>query len=388
MSFALGGYDRAKPLIIDPVLSWGGYIGGVSADTGQTIAVDSQGDAYIAGQTQSLTGFPVVNAFQGAHGGGGSIVTDAFVTKINAAGTAIAYSTYLGGNSLDTPERSLSTRPAKPSLPATRTRPTSRPPIRFAQLCPGSVDAFLVKLSAAGNTCCTAAISAAPGRNPPKASRSTEPARCTSRDSLHQPICRISSRPGVERRHGWLCDEVVFHRPASSFQHLCRWIVARLHARDGCGPNQNIYVTGRTTSTNLPQAGGFQAGNAGKDDAFVCKLNSAGARVYWTYIGGAETDSGRSIAVDGAGAALCRWRYEFVKLSCHHRRLSNRLWRQSRCVCREVEPDRRTLDYSTILADPAPDFGFGIAINPDRARLYNGTDHFREFPHRQLRQTF
>ena len=65
----------------------------------------------------------------------------------------------------------------------------------------------------------------------------------------------------------------------------------------------NIYVTGFTTSTDLPQSGGFQPGNGGGQDAFVTKLTNAGARVYWTYIGGNQNDVGRSIAVDSTGAA-------------------------------------------------------------------------------------
>ena len=101
VSFKLGEYDRTRPLVIDPVLSWSGYIGGTSADTGTSVAVDSQGNAYITGQTQSLTGFPTTNGFQTSHGGSPAVYTDAFVTKLNAAGNAILYSTYLGGNDLD-----------------------------------------------------------------------------------------------------------------------------------------------------------------------------------------------------------------------------------------------------------------------------------------------
>ena len=69
VSFKLGEYDRMRPLVIDPVLSWSGYIGGTSADTGTSVAVDSQGNAYITGQTQSLTGFPTTNGFRTSHGG-------------------------------------------------------------------------------------------------------------------------------------------------------------------------------------------------------------------------------------------------------------------------------------------------------------------------------
>ena len=70
------------------------YLGGNGADQGAGIAVDSAGNAYVAGSTSS-TDFLMVNPIQSANGGGGS---DAFVTKINAAGSALLYSTYLGGS--------------------------------------------------------------------------------------------------------------------------------------------------------------------------------------------------------------------------------------------------------------------------------------------------
>ena len=78
--------------MIDPVLSWAGYIGGNDADSGNAIAVDSQGNTYITGQTSSSAGFPVTNGSTYA-----GTVRDAFVTKINSTGTGVVYSTYLGG---------------------------------------------------------------------------------------------------------------------------------------------------------------------------------------------------------------------------------------------------------------------------------------------------
>ncbi len=121
--FAVGRFDRSRPLIIDPVLSYATYLGGAvnqsSATDGYTtigafssfypsgvnnptqgIAVDSQGDAYVTGYTNS-TSFPLQNPSQGSAPG---IVADynaraAFVTKFNPQGTGLVYSTYLGGTS-------------------------------------------------------------------------------------------------------------------------------------------------------------------------------------------------------------------------------------------------------------------------------------------------
>jgi hypothetical protein len=69
------------------------YLGGSVAELGSGIAVDAAGNAYMTGLTYSPN-FPTQNPLQAAYGGNG----DAFVTKLNAAGSALAYSTYLGGN--------------------------------------------------------------------------------------------------------------------------------------------------------------------------------------------------------------------------------------------------------------------------------------------------
>jgi hypothetical protein len=88
VAFQIGAYDATRPLVIDPTYSlvYSTYIGGNSA-----IAVDGAGDAYITGIAGNV--FSTRNAFQKNSGG----FQDAFVTKLNPAGTALIYSTYLGG---------------------------------------------------------------------------------------------------------------------------------------------------------------------------------------------------------------------------------------------------------------------------------------------------
>jgi hypothetical protein len=66
--FALGPYDRSEPLVIDPVLVYSTYLGGSGHDQGYAIAVDSSGNAYVAGQTSS-SDFPTANPLQANLGG-------------------------------------------------------------------------------------------------------------------------------------------------------------------------------------------------------------------------------------------------------------------------------------------------------------------------------
>ena len=90
--FKLQRFDSSKPLVIDPVLSYSTLLGSSSNDTAFGIAVDSQGSAYVTGTTDGTT-FPTTSgAFKST-----STRSGAFVTKLNATGSSLIYSTYLTG---------------------------------------------------------------------------------------------------------------------------------------------------------------------------------------------------------------------------------------------------------------------------------------------------
>ncbi len=97
LGFTLGAYDPALVLPIDPTLGYSTFLGDSRDDYGQAIAVDAKGNAYVTGSTQSEN-FPTSNALDASHNGG---IYDAFVTKLNATGDALVYSTFLGGNGRD-----------------------------------------------------------------------------------------------------------------------------------------------------------------------------------------------------------------------------------------------------------------------------------------------
>ncbi len=99
VGFAVEGYDQSRALVIDPTLIFSTYIGSAQgAETSIGIDLDSAGNAYIMGQAQA-PGFPTTpgaldETFEG--------FTDTFVTKISADGTTLIYSTYLGGSDQET----------------------------------------------------------------------------------------------------------------------------------------------------------------------------------------------------------------------------------------------------------------------------------------------
>ena len=91
---SVGAYDRGLPLTVDPVLSYSTYLEGV--EMGTSIAVDTVGNAYVTGSTGSGSDFPA-----GAAQSTSSGHPDAFVAKLDPAGSALIYATYLGGTDND-----------------------------------------------------------------------------------------------------------------------------------------------------------------------------------------------------------------------------------------------------------------------------------------------
>ena len=219
------------------------FLGGGAADVANAIAIDAAGSAYVAGQTAS-TNFPTASPVQAAKGAG--TTTDAFVAKLNPAGNALVYSTYLGGGLADL-ARGIRVGPAGDAYVAGSTASTDFPtasPVQPAKGAGADTDAFVTRLNPAGSALV------------------------------------FSTYLG-----GALAD------------------VANGIAVDGAGA---AYVAGSTASTNFPTAAPLQAakGAGTTTDGFVTKLPAAGAPLTWsTYLGGGAADSANAIAVDGTGAA-------------------------------------------------------------------------------------
>ncbi|MDD3136155.1 MAG: pectinesterase family protein, partial [Methanoregula sp.] len=238
--FTVGDYDRSQTLVIDPSLAYSTYLGGSADDYGYSLAVDTYGNVYVTGRTNSADFPKTAGAFQESLKGG----KDLFVTKLNADGTALVYSTYLGG-SADDYGRSVAVDTSGNAYVTGYTASTDFPTTTgaFQASHAGGNDLFVTKLNADGTA-----------------------------------LVYSTYLGGTATDSGYSI------------------------AVDTSG---NAYVTGYTASTNFPKtAGAFQASRAGGNDLFVTKLNADGtALVYSTYLGGTATDYGYSIAVDTSGNA-------------------------------------------------------------------------------------
>lgn len=319
VGFTVGEYDALLPLVIDPVLVYSTYLGGSGTDSGNDIVVDSSGNAYICGDTTS-TNFPTANAIDGTFAGGGFAgARDAFVTKLNATGSALVYSTYLGGSGHTTLDPNgddrcfgLKVDGAGNAYVVGETHSDDFPTVNAFQGTYGGgfADAFVTKLNPAGSAL---VYSTFIGGNVFDAATGIE--LDSSQNVYITGRTTSPNFPTVNPIQGTFAggssDAFVMKLNAAGTALVYSTYLGGTDFENGSGiavdSAGNAYLAGQTRSTNFPTANAIQAtfgGGTPDGDAFVAKINAAGsALVYSTYLGGSDNDAGFDIAVDSAGSA-------------------------------------------------------------------------------------
>ena len=344
--FRVGAYDTSKTLVLDPVvLAYCGYIGGLVYDQGFAIAVDGSGNAYVTGATNSSeASFPVVIGPDLIYNNG----NDAFVAKINAAGTALVYCGYIGGFNEESGTGiavdSAGNAYVTGSVTSTgATFPAVVGP--FLAYSGGGQDGFVAKVNAAGTALVYCGYLGGTKVDAGYAVAVDSSGAAYVTGETNSSDFPVLVGPSLAFGGANNPDAFVTKVRAdgtglvySGYIGGSRNDYGRGVAVDGSG---NAYVTGRAESTEgqgFPVAVGPDLTfNLGTSDGFVAKVDAAGtAFVYVGYIGGSLDDDGRGIAVDGAGSA-----------------------------------------YLTGLTRSTPAQGFPVTVGPDLT--YNGTVDFDAF---------
>jgi hypothetical protein len=379
VGFEVAAYDHTRPLVIDPVLIYSSYLGGNGTEVGNAITVDDAGNAYITGNTSSSV-FPLVSAMDSTLGG----TADAFIVKINPSGSAIVYSTYLGGSSTET-GIDISVDPTQNAYVTGRTASIDFPVMNaFDSTYSGGTveDAFVVRLNAAGSALVYSTyLSGNFGARGCgiAASNSQGFAYVTGTTSTGFPVT-ASAFEATNFNSGFLTKLCTNCSGASSlvystFLAHTGSAEGRAIAADMAG---NAYVTGNlnSTTTNFATSGAFQATfGGGSADAFVEKFNTnlsgAASRVYATYLGGSAKDiggadgslnPGKAIAIDGSGNA-----YITGATSSTNFPLANAsqgvIGGQNDAFLTKLNALGSALIYSTYLGGTGDDFGKSVAVN-------------------------
>ncbi|MFK4168748.1 SBBP repeat-containing protein [Paenibacillus lautus] len=308
---------------LDPTgsfLIYSTFIGGSSFDGGNAIAVDPFGNAIIAGATNSPN-FPTTpGALRTVFSGQSS---DAFVSKLNADGTALIYSTYFGGVN-------------------------------------GSISVFGVATDSSGNAYVTGGTHASDFPTTPGAF-----------DTVFPPF---TGKAFVSKLNASGTTLIYSTLLGGSVNTVGSSIVV-----DASG---NAYVTGQTLSVDFPTTpGAFQIMLAGEEDAFVTKLNADGtALVFSTYLGGALNDVGEAIAIDGGGHAYVSGLTNSPNFPTTPGAFQTNLRGNPNAFVTKLSPDGTALTYSTYLGGTAFETHALLAVDSSGTAFIAGETNSTDFP--------
>ena len=305
---------------IDPSggsLIYGTFLGGNTVDLGRGIAVDGAGNAYVTGATLSPD-FPTTpGAFDTSHNGS----NDAFVAKLDPSGSSLVYGTYIGGGSSDGGS-GIDIDGMGNAYVAGATFSSDFPttPGAFDTSFNLDLDVFVVKVDPSGGSLIYGTY-----------------------------LGGDSDDMGLDV------------------------------AVDGMG---NAYVTGRTHSMNFPvTAGAFDASHNGLADAFVAKVDSAGASLlYGTYLGGTSADAGLGIAVDGAGSAYITGETSSSDFPTTPDAFDTTYNLNADAFVAKVDPTGGNLIHGTFLGGRSTDTGSGVAVDGTGNAFVVGSTQSDDFP--------
>ncbi len=364
------------------------YLGGSGSDSGHGIAVDASGNAYVTGSTRSAD-FPTKNAFQDSYGGGDFWIGDAFITKLDPSGTALIYSTYLGGSDADDSDE-IAVDNSGNAYVTGRTWSADFPTKNaFQGGYGGGVfwdgDAFIAKFDPSGTALIYSTYlggsdgDSGSGIAVDNSGNAYVTGRTFSTD--------FPTQNPFQGQHGggyWGVDIFVTKFSAFGIFSYSTYLGGSGEdygdgiAVDASG---NAYVTGETDSTNFPTAQAFQGSMAGGPyDAFVTRFESSGASLtYSTYLGGSGGESGRGIAVDASGNAYVTGDTGSSDFPTQGP-LQDALSGTTDVFVTKFNASGSSLSYSTYLGGSGEEYGNAIAVDAWGNAYVTGETDSTNFP--------
>jgi hypothetical protein len=311
-TFTLGDYDPALPLVLDPaILVYCGYVGGSDADDARAIAVDGAGNAYVTGYTNSSEAtFPVTVGPDLTYNGG-----DAFVVKVRADGSGLAYAGYIGGSDFDVGVGIAVDEAGNAYITGyTTSNQATFPVVEGPDLTyNGGYDAFVAEVLADGTSMAYSGYIGGSGWDFGQGIAVDSAGNAYVTGFTDSTEVTFPVAVGPDLTHNGNRDAFVAKVSANGaglayagYIGGSGWDEAYAIAVDGAA---NVYVAGETASSEatFPVAVGPDLTHNGGGDAFVAKVRADGTGlVYAGYIGGSGFERGYGIAVDGGGQCLHR----------------------------------------------------------------------------------
>jgi hypothetical protein len=364
-------------------LEYSTYIGGATAgDSGLAVAIDATGSAYITGSTAS-TDFPTTAGAYDTTYNASSGAANAFVTKLAPDGSALDYSTYLGGfntSGFFDLASGIAVDGTGAAYVAGEAHSTNFPvtPGAFDTTQNGSVDAFVTKLDPAGSALVYSTYIGGSSFD-----AATALAVDGSGNAYIAGYGTSSDYPttagafDTSYNSGWDVFVTKLNASGTSLSYStylggATYDEARGITVDG---EDSAYVAGHTFSAGYPTtAGAFDTSydnSVGGSDAFVTKLNaSGGALSYSTLLGGSGDDLGEGIAVDGAGRAYVTGYTEATNFPTVQATDTSYNGGSFDVFVTKLRTAGGALDFSTYLGGSSDDRGYGIAAHAATGRIY------------------
>ncbi|HEX7333207.1 MAG TPA: SBBP repeat-containing protein [Pyrinomonadaceae bacterium] len=389
VGFQLAEYDATRPLVIDPVLVYSTFLGGARNDQGRDIAVDASGNAYVTGFVDSFDFPTTVGAFDTNFDS-----QDVFVTKLNPSGSALVYSTFLGGNSNDF-GLGIAVDASGSAYVTGDTFSFNFPTTMgaFDTTHNGSFDAFVTKLNPSGSALVYSTFVGGSSLD-----EATDIALDASGSAYITGQTFSSDYPTTAGAadttfNGTIDVFVTRLNPSGSAPLVYSTFVGGNSSDAGLGialdSSGNAYVTGFTFSTNFPTTvGAFDVTHGGffngfvRADAFVTKLNLSGSTlVYSTFLGGTDSESGLGIAVDTSGSAYVTGDTSSFDFPTTVGAFDTTYNGEGDVFVTKLNPSGGApLVYSTFLGGSDNDTGRGIALDTSGTAYLTGRTRSFDFP--------
>jgi hypothetical protein len=378
--FELGTYDAGRPLIIDPVISYSTYLGGSNPGAVTAIAVDANDNLYIAGWT-SAANFPTYAPYQSFDAGGDDVI----VAKLNSAGTALIYATYIGGQGADE-AAGIAVDSMGEAYVTGFTESRNFPlasPIRATL--GGSRTAFVLKLNSAGNGLIFSTYLGGTAYD-----LGTAIALDSAGDAWvagDTQSANFPTKAPLQATFGGVTDIFLAKlTPAGALSFSTFWGGSGAEHAGGVAVDHSgdIYVAGGTYSTNFPVVAPLQPANGGNQDAFILKINSsATAVIYSTYLGGngaITPEQANGIAADASGNAYVTGVTNSANFPVTAGTVQTTYDGDQDAFVAKINPTGSALVYSTFLGGTSFDWGSGIALDTSGNAYIAGYTSSFDFP--------
>lgn len=358
------------------------FLGGFALERAFGIAVDSTGNAFVAGRTDSSNFPTTTGAYNTSHNGG----PDIFVTKLNAAGSGLVYSTFIGGSGNDF-HNALAVDSAGNAYVAGVTQSTNYPTTSGAYDTSynGTGDVFVTKLNAAGSGLDYSTFIGDSGDDG-GTGIAVDSAGNAFVAGYTNSIAFPTTTGAYDTSHNGSYDAFVTQLNAAGSGLVYSTFLGgsgsdggNSIAVDGSG---NAYVTGNTSSTGFPTtAGAFDTSHNGGQDVFVTKLNAAGsALLYSTFIGGGLNEEARGIEIDSAGNAFITGGTESTGFPITGGAFDPTHNGESDVFFTKLNPTGSGLLYSTFIGGFGGEGGNGITIDSTGNTYITGFTRSSDFP--------